>query len=114
MLTDKEAKHIYNSARWKEKRMQILIRDHFECQDCRARLENAVSHDIQLKGWERKIHRATQVHHIIELKERPDLAFDDDNLVSLCGMCHNIRHGRGPFQFENTPSARRQMFPEKW
>lgn len=35
---DGEAKAFYNAAAWKHKRMQILERDHYECQDCRKRL----------------------------------------------------------------------------
>ena len=42
-MTDKEAKKFYNSTLWKHKRMQILERDHYECQDCRKRVRNAVA-----------------------------------------------------------------------
>ncbi|MFR0840753.1 MAG: hypothetical protein ACLSH0_05900 [Mediterraneibacter faecis] len=42
-MTDKEAKAFYNAAAWKHKRMQILERDHYECQDCRKRLKDAVA-----------------------------------------------------------------------
>ena len=28
-----------------------------------------------------------------------ELALDDDNLVSLCTQCHNLRHGRAPKRF---------------
>lgn len=45
-------------------------------------------------GWERHINRATCVHHIVELEDRPDLALDSDNLIALCDRCHNARHGR--------------------
>lgn len=40
-----------------------------------------------------------EVHHIQELKEHPELGLDDDNLVSLCTQCHNLRHGRAPKRF---------------
>lgn len=37
---------------------------------------------------------ATEVHHIKEQIDRPDLVFDHDNLVALCHACHNARHGK--------------------
>ena len=59
----------------------------------------------------RKIWRAEEVHHIQELKEHPELGLDDDNLVSLCTQCHNLRHGRAPKRF-----ARKKKLPseERW
>ena len=41
---------------------------------------------------------ATQVHHLVPRKERPDLAYAIDNLESLCVSCHSKesmreRHG---------------------
>lgn len=91
-MTDKEAKAFYNSSAWKHKRMQILDRDHYECQDCRKRIKDAAASGTQLIGRDRKIWRAEEVHHIQELKEHPELGLDDDNLVSLCTQCHNLRH----------------------
>lgn len=80
-MTDKEAKAFYNSSAWKHKRMQILDRDHYECQDCRKRIKDAAASGTQLIGRDRKIWRAEEVHHIQELKEHPELGLDDDNLV---------------------------------
>ncbi|MCQ2113333.1 MAG: HNH endonuclease [Bacteroidaceae bacterium] len=39
-----------------------------------------------------KKREATTVHHIKHLDEFPELAFDDKNLISLCGKCHNKMH----------------------
>lgn len=83
-MTDKEAKKFYNSTMWKHKRMQILERDHYECQDCRKRLRDAVAAGDILRGEEKKIRRAEEVHHIVELKEHPELGLEEDNLISLC------------------------------
>ena len=77
-MTDREAKAFYNAAAWKHKRMQILERDHYECQDCRKRLQEAKEKDVRLPAMDAKIRRATQVHHIMELKEHPELALDDE------------------------------------
>lgn len=35
---------------------------------------------------------AVQVHHRIDLCQRIDLAFDIDNLESVCTECHSIIH----------------------
>ncbi len=51
----------------------VLERDHYQCQRCQMRT-------------------ATVVHHMIPLKERPDLATEMDNLESLCAICHNRVH----------------------
>jgi len=67
----------YKSTAWKKKRKQILERDNHECQKCKAR-----------GGYS----RATTVHHIKHLTDRPDLALTDSNLVSLCSACHNEEH----------------------
>lgn len=98
-LNDKQVKAIYNSSAWKNKRNEILKRDCYECIDCRERLEKAHENRVRLHGDDAKIRPANEVHHKKELKEYPELAFDNDNLISLCTKCHNIRHGRNPKRF---------------
>lgn len=110
-MTDREAKHFYDSAAWKHKRLQILTRDRYECQDCRKRLSAAVAAGEILNGKDRMIRRAEEVHHIQELKEHPELALSDDNLVSLCIPCHNLRHGRAPKKFKR---KRKLASKERW
>ena len=110
-MTDKEAKAFYNSSNWKRKREDILDRDCHECQDCRKRLRDAVKEKKRLRGEDAKIRTATEVHHIKELKERPELALDDDNLISLCTQCHNIRHGRNPKRFVR---KKKPVSVERW
>ena len=110
-MTDREAKAFYNAAAWKHKRMQILERDHYECQDCRKRLKDAVAAGHILQGEDRKIRRAEEVHHIIELKEHPELGLEDDNLISLCVKCHNLRHGRTPRRFQR---KKKFVSKERW
>lgn len=110
-MTDKEAKQFYNSKKWKKKRLDILERDHHECQDCIERLRQAAVDGIQLRGDDRKIRRAEEVHHIKDLKEFPSLALDDENLTSLCTICHNIRHGRNPRKFVK---RKKRLTEEKW
>ena len=110
-LSDKQANAFYWSKKWKRKRDEILRRDHYECQMCRARIKEAARNGEQLHGYDSRIHRAVCVHHIKELKDYPELALDDDNLISLCHVCHDRIHGRDSDHL----SAFRytQKFPEK-
>jgi 5-methylcytosine-specific restriction protein A len=87
----------YKSTIWEKKRLEILQRDNFECQICKE---------------EGGFAPATTVHHILHLENRPDLALDDDNLLSVCAACHNREH---PEKLR-TPEAskRRQITPERW
>lgn len=70
-------KAFYHTTKWKYKRKDILKRDHNECQMCRK------------KG---KYTRATTVHHIKHLRDAPELALTDHNLISLCNDCHDLMH----------------------
>ena len=83
------AHRFYKSKRlWVPKRAEVLKLDRYECQKCRL-----VYHRYK---------KATTVHHIRHLKDRPDLALsvwvDDGDgrirrqLVSLCDACHNEEH----------------------
>lgn len=110
-MTDKEAKSFYNSGDWKHKRIDILERDKNECLDCRKRLEEAAKNHVQLKGRDKYIWPAEEVHHIKELKEHPELGLVDDNLISLCTQCHNLRHGRNPMRFVK---RKKRLTDEKW
>ncbi|MFA6308613.1 MAG: HNH endonuclease signature motif containing protein [Clostridia bacterium] len=60
---------------WVKLRRRKLMRDPL-CEDC---LE---------KG---EIEPATEVHHIIKVRDRPDLRLDINNLRSLSKRCHSIR-----------------------
>lgn len=79
----KESNPFYHRVAWKRVRLAALQRDRWMCRDCMARFE---------AGYGFKPNRATMVHHVIPLEERPDLGLDLDNLVSLCDECHNRRH----------------------
>lgn len=85
----------YKSWSWRQKRKQILQRDNFECQRCKS---------------QGRMSKATTVHHKKELKERPDLGMDQDNLTSVCFACHNEIHER----FGGAISEPRIDIPEKW
>ena len=67
----------YTSRRWEHKRADILRRDGYRCVWCRR------------YGRRRQ---AVVVHHIKHVDEFPELAYEDNNLVSLCQACHNKAH----------------------
>ena len=67
----------YNSKRWKAKHKQIMRRDKYLCQHC--------------KRYGR-LREAKVVHHKKHVDEYPELAYEDDNLESLCNACHNKEH----------------------
>lgn len=67
----------YNSQKWKRKAELIKRRDGYRCRWC-ARYGKAVP--------------AVVVHHIKHVDEYPELAYVNENLVSLCQACHNKAH----------------------
>ena len=67
----------YNSVEWRATRREVLKRDRHECQMCKR---------------EGLYKRADCVHHVIHLKDRPDLALMISNLISLCNSCHDKEH----------------------
>ena len=75
----------YNSRAWKRLRLEVLIEDHWECQECK-------------KNGRYK--RANSVHHVKPVREHPELAmcrhFIDESgkrqrqLLSECDDCHKM------------------------
>ena len=87
----------YKSRLWRKKRRNILRRDNHECQRCKS------------KG---RYHKAETVHHKRHLKDCPELALVDSNLISLCFNCHNEEH---PEKLASQAAERRrQVTPERW
>ena len=71
---DPKYKKFYNSKEWcllKEKKLQDT---QYQCEECNK--------------------LATEVHHLIEIKDDWGRRLDYNNLKSLCTKCHNKQHGR--------------------
>lgn len=99
-LEDGVGMKFYNSRAWRNKRLEIIERDNRECQRCKELGKLTISEDNIL-----------EVHHIEHLKDRPDLALDDDNLITLCISCHNHYHDR----YNNVKANKiGEDIPEKW
>lgn len=78
ILTKNQRDAFYKSYTWQKCRSTILERDDYLCQVC-----------LRDKGEPTP---ADTVHHILHLKDRPDLALEESNLMSVCFDCHNDLH----------------------
>lgn len=76
----------YHSSAWRRVRKVVLQRDSYICQHCKA---------------QGKLTPATEVHHIKELEDFPDVALEVTNLISLCWRCHEL-----------TKQRKSKVFPE--
>lgn len=82
----------YKSRAWVELRNEVLRENHYECAHC---------------SRHGRYTRAVMVHHVNEVRKRPDMALtkiyidgegrEQKNLVPLCFACHEAEHDR----FEN-------------
>lgn len=89
LIAEGQEVKFYKCQAWRLLRENILAKYHYECQACLSR---------------GKYTRAYVVHHVNELKHRPDLALSEfyvdhegnthPNLLPLCIDCHNAEHDR--------------------
>lgn len=89
LIKENKLERFYQSDEWKELRQSVLEDMHNECQECLK------------KG---NYTRAVCVHHVNEVRHRPDLALSryytdsngqrQQNLVPLCNTCHNVVHDK--------------------
>ncbi len=87
LIAEDRVELFYFTEEWKALRLDVLEELHYECQEC-------------LKHGEYT--RADCVHHVNEVRHRPDLALSkyyidskgnkQRQLVPLCNQCHNIVH----------------------
>lgn len=88
LISEGKIYRFYNSDDFRSKRAEVMKNFHNECQECRK--------------YKRRIKRATIVHHVLHVEDRPDLClseyYTDENgvkhiqLEPVCGACHNILH----------------------
>lgn len=104
LIADGQEVKFYKSQAWRLLRENILAKYHYECQECLKR---------------GKVTRAYVVHHVNELKNRPDLALSEyyvdhegnkcPNLLPLCLDCHNAEHDRIGYEPKKEP-----LNEERW
>lgn len=96
LMADDNLVKFYKSKEWRELRAEVLRENHYECQRC---LERG------------RYTQATMVHHVQEVRKRPDLALsktyvdgegnEHKQLLPLCNPCHEKEHDRlGDYQKE--------------
>lgn len=66
---------------WRDKAKEIKERSRYLCAACLA--DGVYTYDT------------LEVHHIVPLRERPDLLLDDDNLICLCRRHHEMAESGG-------------------
>lgn len=90
----------YNSSLWRKLRLRIIKKYNHECQYCKR---------------EGKVGKAEYVHHIQHLKDRPDLGLDENNLIPLCFMHHELEHPERQKEFNKIDESKRPKdFKERW
>lgn len=90
----------YNSTVWRKKREEIKKLQNNECQLCKR---------------EGKVGACECVHHILHLKEYPEFALSNDNLMCLCNKHHNEVHPeKGGGMTKADLNKRPKGFKERW
>lgn len=89
LIANNRLEQFYFTDDWKELRQEVLESFYCECQECLK------------KG---RYTRADCVHHVNEVRKRPDLALSryymdahgqqQCNLLPLCNTCHNLVHDK--------------------
>ena len=78
------------TAKWARKRKYIINRDGGICQRCYIKYGIINNEDLQ-------------VHHIKPRIKYPELMYDDDNLICICGVCNRQLNIREELDFEWEP-----------
>lgn len=78
-MTYKEPNPFYKSKKWKQKRKVILKLHDYECQESRQYGDSK---------------QADLIHHVYPLKQYPELALVNWNLLPLAEEIHNTFHNR--------------------
>ena len=96
----------YNSTDWDELREKVLARDKGICQFFLGKWNDEKHFPKTIK-----IVKADTVHHIIPIKERPDLALDINNCISLSFEAHEIIEDRHRWTWRK---KKKLITEEKW
>lgn len=95
----------YNSTDFEIVREKVLVRDKGKCQFFLGKWNDGKHFPDKIK-----IVDANTVHHIIPIKQRPDLALDINNMVSLSFEAHEIIEERTRFRYKR----KKKITQERW
>jgi len=96
----------YKSTDWDIVREKRLEKDKYTCQFFLGNYDDGIHKPKKIM-----LKKADTVHHKIPIKERPDLALDLDNLVSLSFEAHEIIENRLKYRFKR---KKKPLTEEKW
>ena len=94
LIRDDKVHDFYVSSEWLHKRKKILKENKYQCKLCKK---------------EGKYTRANHVHHVKHLRNNPELALDDDNLIPVCKECHETK-----CHPERLAKAKEPLTEERW
>jgi 5-methylcytosine-specific restriction protein A len=77
---------------WQRFRLRYLS-DHPLCVDCLNPDPLSTANAFEPPGS--RVSAATDVHHIQKLRDRPELKYEESNLMALCSKCHDRRTAKG-------------------
>lgn len=96
----------YKSTDFDIAREKVLARDKYTCQFFLGKWNDGIHFPNSIK-----IVRANTVHHIISIKERPDLALDINNMISLSFEAHEIIEERHKWTWRK---KKKPITKERW
>ncbi len=105
-IAEGKTNQFYNSTDFDIVREKVLERDRHTCQFFLGKWNDGIHKPDKIK-----IVKATMVHHIIPIKERPDLALDINNMVSLSFEAHEIVEERCHWKFKKKSKP---LTKERW
>jgi len=97
----------YNSTDWDIVREAVLDRDKHKCQFFLGKWNDEKHFPSKIK-----IVNADTVHHIIPIRQRPDLALDKNNCISLSFEAHEIIEDRHRWSWRK--KEEKKLTEEKW
>lgn len=100
LILNDQKKKFYHDKDWLKLSAEILERDNYECQECKKEGK------LTIKQHKRKL----DIHHIKELETNPELAYEKENLETVCVHHHNILDNK---QF-NVNHKKKFINEERW
>ena len=98
----------YKSTDFDIAREKVLERDKYTCQFFLGKWNDGKHFPTKIK-----IVRANTIHHIIPIKQRPDLALDIDKMISLSFEAHEIIEERHRWLYRNKKKSK-PITTERW
>ena len=96
----------YKSTDFDIAREKVLERDKHTCQFFLGKWNDGIHFPNKIK-----IVKANTVHHVISIKERPDLALDINNMISLSFKAHEIIEERNKWSWKK---KNKPLTKERW